>query len=291
MLNAPACHPLQTLQNLWFAIRHPICTANALIKWIKQNKWRAGIIIVCGLVIGVGAGILIGGPLLVGALAVEVAGGVTGGLITFGAVGIMPLLAAAGEGGVLVKEADRQIADEENKNKTAKQAVLDEVDPMKRKVRNEEFLRSRLREAKRQAEQELAVIIRAEQESAQLLDQQLINSSHEQIASALGECEEALAVTAHELTETRDARERIIVVLNGIQHDHCIINNAQEAAIRIQKSSKDTFTLIGVGKETMNLDGMTIEAHRSDYTWILNSCIISFIVLIFAVILYWFPTS
>jgi hypothetical protein len=258
--------PVGTLKNLWFAIRHPINTKDALVKWIKQNKWKAGIIVVSGLAIGVAAGILIGGPVIVGALSMELTFGLAAGIATFDITGVMPLLAAAGEGGVLVRDADKKTQDEISKNAIEKQKVLDEVEPLKRKVRNEEFIRERIRTARQEAERELVVIMKAEEESAAQLDQELSKMSPEQIAPALEQCQEAIVLVTNELAQAGSTRERVISKLNDMRRDHKIINDAQSAAIRIQNRAKDSFTDIGTAKRIMNLEEMDIEAQKSDFT-------------------------
>ena len=281
IISAPIFHPFNTAKNVCSAIANLISTKEALEIWTKQNKWTARIIIVSGLIIGATATVLVISHLMAGTLVMSLAGK----LLVCAAVGTMPILAAAGEGGLLVRNADKEIQDEISKSDSHKKKVLDEVEPMKRSLRNEEYVRAKIRTAKQEAERELAIIIRAEEESARQLDQNLSIMSHEEIAPALNECKEDLILVTTELTEVRSTRKAVISNLNEMRKDHRIIDDAQSAAIRIQNRAKDSFAEIGVTKRMMNLEEMDIEARKSNSPRQVNFIILSFVVLI---ICWWF---
>jgi hypothetical protein len=49
LLIDPILHPIETIKNLYFCIRHPVVTFNAIKEWACEHPWKAGFLLIGGI--------------------------------------------------------------------------------------------------------------------------------------------------------------------------------------------------------------------------------------------------
>ncbi|CAF1040548.1 unnamed protein product [Didymodactylos carnosus] len=238
MAFSPYLHPINACKNIWFAMCHPMVTLRAVVKWVKENPWKAGLVILGSIAVGVAVGFGIGGPLIAGAFLLDFTVGIVAGVVTTVVAGSIPMLAAAGEGGLLVKSAQKQQENDKKAYADRRVGVCEEVTPLQQALKREleeqrdtEYIRTCEKEATIRAKNDLLLLKRLEEDTIRQQQEQLYNMDRESLQKALGELQEAHAVTRMENQRVSNERAEVEQQLAAVREDHAKMNIAEVAAL------------------------------------------------------------
>ena len=153
----PIAHPIKTLSNILYCIMHPVHSIQGVLQWAINNPWKAGILMLGGLTLGLitGLGTTV---LLTLAMPIEIGIAIGAGLAVATLTSGVPAVQAAGNSGLLVASAKKDISSAKMKDQKLRQSSTEDANRIASQVKKEELIRKRLYQAYKQAEEEARIL-------------------------------------------------------------------------------------------------------------------------------------